>query len=114
MVQIIQERQSKPSLGQRLSAGVGKGLEVGQQLMQQNQQEKALSKFPELQGLPPELQKVAFAEMMKQKGKEDILSQKQKMFGEVFGKKQDKESSFSDQMNGQSENQQNQPEDLQN
>ncbi len=39
MVQIIEENR-KPSFGQRLSQGVGRGLEMGSQLMQAHQQEQ--------------------------------------------------------------------------
>ena len=41
MVQILPPVQKSASVGQRLSQGVGRGLDIGQQLMQQHQQKKA-------------------------------------------------------------------------
>ncbi len=42
MVQIIPEIQRRPSMGQRLNQGIGRGLEVGSQLYQKHLQEQAL------------------------------------------------------------------------
>jgi len=74
-----QAAPKKASLGQRLSAGVGQGLQVGQQLMQQHQQNQAISeRFPELAGLPPEMQKAGLTELLRGQRGLTPLQQSQK------------------------------------
>jgi len=76
MIEIIQEhrRPPKPSFGQKLSAGVGRGLDIGSQMMQQHQQQQADQQKKQAiaqllgqgsENLPPELQKLMYESMQK-------------------------------------------------
>lgn len=51
MVTILPPVERKPTFGQRLSQGVGRGLEIGNQLMQQHQQKEQTKKLSELTGI---------------------------------------------------------------
>lgn len=72
-----------PSSAQKLSAGVGRGLELGSQLMGQYEQRQELENQrkaveslmgPEVSRLPPELQKLYIDSGLKQKQKEKSLA----------------------------------------
>jgi hypothetical protein len=74
MVQIIQARPQAPTIGQKLSGGVGRGLEMGSQMMQQYQQQQADQQKKQAiaqllgqgsENLPPELQKLMYESMQK-------------------------------------------------
>src|SRR5271166_2401320 len=93
MVQVIGSGAQRQSFMQRLGAGVSPALDTAEQIignleqkrMMQQQQQSIAQQFPELAGLPPELQKVGMAEMMKQQGKEKLLGQKQGYLDQLFG-----------------------------
>jgi hypothetical protein len=84
MIPIIQENR-RPSLGQRLSAGIGTGLQSAQQMMAQQQQQQALQELGIPANLPPELQKVALAEKLKGESKRQLLGEKLGAIKGVFG-----------------------------
>jgi len=110
MVQIIEEAPRRPSFGQRLSAGIGRGLEMGSQLYQQRQKQEAMEKFfPGLSSLPPEIQKEYISkklqgmnqldvEKLRQHGKQDLFGKKQDFLGQILGGEQGLEGSFGAQM----------------
>ncbi len=71
MVQIIEAgTPKKPTFGQRLNVGVGRGLEVGQQMMQTYQQEQAAQKLgldPQvMRGLDPQTRSQILGEALQQ------------------------------------------------
>lgn len=94
MVQVLTPRlPKKPSLGQRLSEGIGRGLEFGSQLMEQQQQKEIMAKesarIKELTGFDvidiqdPKIRQKAFKLAMDSKfakddlqGKKDLQQQK--------------------------------------
>lgn len=63
MVQIIPAAQREPSVGQKLSQGIGRGLSIGSELMNQRQQQQAIQSYADQIGvgdiskLSPDLQK---------------------------------------------------------
>jgi hypothetical protein len=58
MVMVLPPVQRGQSFSQKLNAGVGKGLEIGSQLMGQHQRNEAMKQFaPEIAGIPEEYQK---------------------------------------------------------
>lgn len=67
MVQILPAVQKSPSLGQRLSQGVGRGLEMGSQLYKEHQQKEAVKNLlgEKHSNLPPEFQKLAYEYQLK-------------------------------------------------
>lgn len=72
MVTILPAVERRPSLGQRLSEGIGKGLESGSQMIQQHQQKQAqrqaferLGLDPEIANLPNEYKKMAYEYALK-------------------------------------------------
>lgn len=88
MVQVIGPGTPKgPSVGQRLSTGLGQALESGQRLYEKSQRDKAMKQagFGDLLGLDPDLQKLAVSERLKQQGKQQLLSQKQDFLNQVLG-----------------------------
>lgn len=105
MVQVIGPGTRKPSFGEKLSAGIGRGLEFGQQMMQEHQAKQAQAlqgqQISQLVGadvsnLDPELQKVALqltmqgknqqvAELLKQEGQKQRLGEKQDFLSKIFG-----------------------------
>lgn len=77
MVQIIEAgTPKKPSFGQRLNIGVGRGLEMGQQLIQQHQQRESMRQLGLPENVSPEIAKQLIAERMK--GQLSPLQQSQK------------------------------------
>lgn len=75
MVQVIGPGTRKPSFGERLSQGVGRGLEMGSQLMQQHEMKQAVKQL----GLDPSILKLpeqAQAEYFKNKFSEENLTNK--------------------------------------
>lgn len=68
MVQILEGGQKKPSFAQRLNTGVGRGLEMGSQLMQQYEQKKA----QEMQSQAQEMQMHQENEAFKRLTGEDV------------------------------------------
>lgn len=117
MVQIIPAAQRKPSFAERLNVGIGRGLEHGSQLLQQNQlkqQERQKNENlqrltgMDLSSLEPEIQKTIVSEMLKHHGKQDILGQKQKFLDQLLGGRQ-QESQLGNQLQGsQQQNEQKQ------
>jgi len=104
MVQILPSNRG-PSVGERLSQGIGRGLEMGSQMIQehqqqqmQEQQKKYIEQLfgPEIANFPPELQKAVVVEALKQQGKEKLLGQKGELLGEVFSR--GKQPSFGEQI----------------
>src|SRR6185295_5259903 len=96
MIQVLEGRERKPSLGQRLSQGVGRGLEMGSQLMQQNAQKQAISNVlgPEFSDLPEDFQKIALQQGLRQKNESEKLQgdlelekEQYKTISDAFGKK---------------------------
>jgi hypothetical protein len=96
MVTILPAVPKKLSFGEKLSAGIGRGLDIGQQLMSENalrQEKQNLEKMhPELAGMPSDFQKLAYEyalksdiENKKLQGKENLLGQKQDYFNKLFG-----------------------------
>jgi hypothetical protein len=93
MVQVIGPGVQRQSFMQRLGAGIVPGLEMAKQVMgdleqkqlMKHQQQVIAQQFPELAGLSPEMQKVGFAEKMKQQGKQSMLQQKQDYLSQLFG-----------------------------
>lgn len=74
MVQVLKAPERKPTIGQRLSQGIGRGLEMGSQLMQQRQaqeqQAQASKQLSDLVGFdvshfPPEMQQSILVETLK-------------------------------------------------
>lgn len=87
MVQVLTPNQQKsPTFMQSVMGGLSEGIPKGIERYQQLSQQKALKeKFPELAGLPPELQKIALTEQLRGQSKENLLKQKQEMFASKFG-----------------------------
>ncbi len=48
MVQVLQPQNRRPSFGERLTQGVGRGLDIGSKLMEQHQQEQKLAQDEQL------------------------------------------------------------------
>jgi hypothetical protein len=87
MVQVIEAGTPRgPSFLQQLGAGANSVLEAyNEQKQLQGQKQAIAQRFPELAGLPPELQKIGMAEMLKQQGKEKLFNQKQGYLDQLFG-----------------------------
>lgn len=114
---MIKEKRN-PTFAQRLSEGVGRGLEMGSQLMQQHQQQQSQQdqgmKISELigmdvTGLDPEMQKVALqlsmqgrnqqlSELLKQSGKQQLFQEKQGYLDRLFGGQNRQQNGFGDQV----------------
>jgi hypothetical protein len=106
MTLVLPGVQRKPSFSEKLSQGVGRGLEIGSQLMQQQeakklqqQQGQQLSEMigMDVSSLDPEIQKVALQlslqgknqqvlELLKQESKKGLLKEKQDFLGQILGK----------------------------
>jgi hypothetical protein len=75
MIQQMYAPPRRPSFGERLSTGISRGLEIGQQLMQQHQQKQAVSNLygQDVANAPPEIQKLyaQYALSGKQKQEQD-------------------------------------------
>lgn len=87
MVTILPPREKSPSFGQKLSAGVGTGLQMGTQMFQEHQQKQAIQNLMGAQGqdvanLPPELQQLAFQSKLRQ----DEMTKKLQGESEVEGR----------------------------
>lgn len=93
MVQVLQANERKPSLGQRLSEGLGRGLEIGSNLMQQRQQSQMMSQAGQellgmdISGFDPDTQKALLVEGLKQKGKGTRQIESQSYLDKLFGGK---------------------------
>lgn len=87
MVQVLPAVGKVPGKGQQFSEMIGQGLQAYAQQEQQQKQAQKLQQLTgmDLSGLPPEMQAAAFQEVMKAKGKEGLLQQKQSMFEKLFG-----------------------------
>lgn len=87
MVQVLPAVGKVPGRGQQFSEMIGQGLQAYAQQEQQQKKAAQLQKLTgmDLSGLPPEMQASAFQEVMKTKGKEGLLQQKQSMFEKLFG-----------------------------
>jgi len=114
MVQVLAAAQRKPSFGERLSAGVGRGLEVGQQLMDQHKQQEQLENARtrlsqltgfDLTGFSPEMldevgkqyfhgQNQMALEELKQQGKSGLMQEKQDFLSRLFGGSQQSSKSI--------------------
>ncbi len=105
MVQIIDAPPRKPTFGQKLSAGVGRGLDIAGQLMNeyeqkniQKKQQQSIRSYADQLGIgdisqfPMELQKTIIAENLKQQGKKSALQEKQNFLSQLFGTNQEKSS----------------------
>lgn len=69
MVQVISAGTPRgPSFGERVSAGVGKGLEVGQQLIQQHQKRKAIESLGDIYNNPDLNEQQKLVEVYKRLG----------------------------------------------
>lgn len=78
MVQILPAAPRKPSFSERLSQGVGRGLEMGQQLMQQQQRQQAVKQLgldPSILQLPEEAQAAYFKQAFTPEKKETLAQQ---------------------------------------
>lgn len=94
MVQIIQERK-KPSFSERLNAGISRGLDIGEQLMQQQKAEKQMQQENEqlkkLTGVDfsgirdPKLRQQITGELLQQQGKQANLNQKEQFINKILG-----------------------------
>lgn len=73
MVQILPPGRQKQTFGQRLGRSLGAGLESAQKMMTEKQQSEALKGYGIDPSLPPELQKVALAESLKGKRKNEEI-----------------------------------------
>lgn len=111
MVQILSAPQRKPTFGERLSTGVGRGLDIGSQIMGQEAQKKQLEntrkQLSSLTGhdltdfTPEMLQEVGKLyfqrenqldlEKLKQGGKQSIQQEKQNFLSQLFGGKNELE-----------------------
>lgn len=104
MVQIIGAGTPRgPTLGQQLSAGIGKGLEIGQQMYQQHQQRQAMKELGLPENVSPEIAKTMLTERLKGESREKLLQQKMGMLGGLFGGGQSDMQSGNRQMNSADE-----------
>ena len=99
MVQIIEENK-RPTFAEKLNLGVGRGLEFGQQLMQEHQQGQAVKNLlgSDYKNLSPEMQKLALeyhlkgnVEERKQAAKFAQQMQMMKQLGLDFGGQEESE-----------------------
>lgn len=74
MIQVLPPVQKKPSFGQRLSAGIGQGLNMGQQLLGQHQQKQALQQSGINSNLPQEFQKLMLQNQLQESQKKSLLT----------------------------------------
>jgi len=108
MVQIVEEYR-EPSFMDRLMEGFGAASRslsetIPQRLMQQQQERRSKSAYKNLidqdvSGLPPEERKAVVTELLKRKGKEQLLLSQQDFLNQLFGgKKEQIPSEFSDRI----------------
>jgi hypothetical protein len=98
MVQIIQENK-RPSFGQKFSNAVGVGLDIGSQMMQQNEAKKINQQANQMasellgfdtSGLDPKAREQLIIQAFKQQGAENLQSGKFKQEAEALrGKKEE-------------------------
>lgn len=114
MVQIIQENR-RPSLGERLSSGIGAGLEMGSQMMEEHALKKQKEKTSQMMtkagqallgldisSFDPDTQKALLVEGLKQKGKgsqqQVLMDFVKNMQGSEDSDLDEGESSFTDRV----------------
>lgn len=136
MVQIIPKAERKPSFSERLSLGIGRGLDMGNQMMQQQQQKQALQQLgidPSVLSLPEQGQAAYFKskfapekpmtplQISQQKLNEERLrasQSQQSIYSKLFGggdqEQMSPEQGFGDQQDQMQQQNQMQPFDLKN
>lgn len=105
MVQILNAPQRRPSVGQRLAGGVGRGLEQASEMLQQHETQKqqavadadiAAQYGVDLRGKSTEERKILLQqalsgqnqqqlEMVKQQGRKDLMGEKQGFLSKILG-----------------------------
>jgi len=85
MVQIIKEREHRPSVAERLLGAVSGGIQAFGQYKQGQRQAEALRSAGVDPSLPPELQKVALQEMLKGQNKVNAQQKKMSLLENIFG-----------------------------
>lgn len=98
MVTLLPPIERKPSFGQRLNVGIGKGLDTASQLYSEYQNQKMMqdqlaaeNELGQKLGLDisgpidPKMKQSLFLEKMKQQGKESQFQQKQDFLNQLFG-----------------------------
>jgi len=77
----------KQSFGQKLGVGVGRGLEMANQLYQQHQNKQAMKELGLPENVSPDLAKAILVQKMKGQQKEELYQQKQGFLNEILGGK---------------------------
>lgn len=96
MVQIIAENR-RPTMGERLSQGVGRGLEMGSQMLQEHEQAqmrqqraKTIENLTgmDTSGMTEKQQEIFLSKILEQQGKSQRLGQTQDFLSQIFGGRQ--------------------------
>ena len=91
-MQILPANRTRQSFGEKLTQGIGTGLDIASKLIQQHEQKKAMAQEEQtlnelginVKGLSPEMKKVVVAEMLKSQGKDDLQNKRINQFNSLL------------------------------